>query len=203
LIPSAAFLTVYFLSQLKYLARNIFTIVLLITLIFNVLPYLKIQGYLPQDEGLYATNEDTTTVKNEYMPTWVIKDPTGHFSNKAEIVEGTGSLMNIKANSKNISLEAVLTSNAKIRVNTLYYPGWKAYIDGKETAISYNNLYGVMDISVPKNIQLVTLNFTETPLRLFADVVSILSFVLLLIFTFNPRLNFLLNIRKKSTKSGD
>lgn len=56
------------------LPKKIATLVTVLVIIFT-LPYLKIdRAFHP--ESFYTTNDDTTTVKNEYMPKWVKIDPT-------------------------------------------------------------------------------------------------------------------------------
>lgn len=57
---------------------------------------------------------------------------------------------------------------------TLYFPGWKAYENGREVAIT--NDKGIIGVRTS-----ATLRFTETPVRLIADIISIVS-VLVLVF---------------------
>lgn len=51
---------------------------------------------------------------------------------------------------------------------TLYFPGWKAYVNGREVPIT--NDHGTIRVTSP-----ATLRFTETPVRLIADIISVLS----------------------------
>ena len=70
-----------------------------------------------------------------------------------------------------------------MRINTIYYPGWKAYINGKESVIDYSNEKGVMDFSVMKGKSDINLIFTETSIRLASDAVSLIGFLFLLVLT--------------------
>ncbi len=57
---------------------------------------------------------------------------------------------------------------------TLYFPGWKAYVNGRELPIT--NEKGVIGVTAS-----ATLQFTETPVRLLADIISIVSIITLLL----------------------
>ena len=156
-------------------------IFLAIIAVFTVLPYAKPQQYINKGDGYYLTNDATTTSSNELMPLWVKEKPTKRFVEKVEIVKGAGTVNNISYNSKKITFNVLARENTKVRVNTIYYPGWKAYIDTKEAQISYENEHGVMDIPIPSGKHLVRANFTETPLRLISNTISLLSFFVLLL----------------------
>jgi len=68
----------------------------------------------------------------------------------------------------------------KVFVNTIYYPGWKLFINGKEEKIDYKNDRGLISFQSEigeKNIKLV---FNETLLRLFSDIISLFSLTLII-----------------------
>ncbi|MCL4397677.1 6-pyruvoyl-tetrahydropterin synthase-related protein [Patescibacteria group bacterium] len=102
-------------------------------------------------DSYYSTNDDTTTVKNEYMSKWVVSDPK------------TRPVSYIENISPNI-----------IRVNQIYFPGWEVFVDGKKTPISYAD-NGLIEIAVTPGSHNIKAEFTETPLRTAADIVSLLS----------------------------
>jgi uncharacterized membrane protein YfhO len=126
------------------------------------------------------------------MPLWVKTFPTHLTNNKIVVIKGNGSASNIISNSHKISFNLNLVSRSIVRINTIYYPGWKIKLDGQDIPISYANKLGVMDISVPEGTHAVLAAFTETPIRLISDFLSILS----LLFLF-----LILIIKKKSNKN--
>ena len=147
--------------------------------VFIVLPYAKPQQYINKGDSYYLTNDATTTSSNELMPLWVKKMPNERPLEKVEIF-GQGKVENVIYNSKQISFSVDLLSQSTVRINTIFYPGWKAYVDNKEVQISYQNERGVMDISIPSGKHLASANFTETPLRATSNIVSLFSFFALL-----------------------
>ena len=165
--------------------------------IFIVLPYAKPEYYFNKGDDYYLTNDATTTSSNELMPLWVKKMPIQRAEKKVEIVEGVGKVGNVSYDSKKIAFDVLANENTKVRVNTIYYPGWNVMVypsrchpelvsgshcKGKELIIDYQNEKGVMEIEIPKGENKVELKFSETPLRLFADFLSFVSIFLLFFY---------------------
>ncbi len=153
--------------------------------ILIVLPYAKPQNYIDKPDSYYLTNDATTTSSNELMPLWVKKIPSQRASKKVEIINGKGSIGNILFNSKQISFSIISLSQTTIRINTIYYPGWRINVDKVNTPISYSNEKGVMDIQVPLGTHMVNAKFEETPLRLVSNIISLSSFFLLVLLVVN------------------
>jgi len=155
--------------------------------IILVVPYAKPQYYFDKGDGYYLTNDATTTSSQELMPLWVKKYPIERTDKKVEIMQGKGSINNslFASNRGNFSLD--LESKSTIRVNTIYYPGWKVTVDDMPVAISYKNINGVMEFPVQSGKHNVKLQFQETKLRLFSDLLSLIGFMSLLLFLLVPR----------------
>jgi hypothetical protein len=67
-----------------------------------------------------------------------------------------------------------------VTVNTLYFPGWIASVDGKEVPINYRQ-DGIIRISVPQGSHSMSVRFTDTPVRKVASALSIVSVAVLTI----------------------
>lgn len=148
--------------------------------IFIVLPYAKPEYYFNKGDDYYLTNDATTTSSNELMPLWVKKFPSQRPENKVEIIKGEGNIENIFSNSKIVKFSINTSTESIVRINTIYYPGWKVNVDNQNAAIYYENEKGVMDITVASGKHLVKANYTETPLRAASNTISLLSIVALL-----------------------
>lgn len=181
-IVSISFLAACVISTAPNRLKIPITVLSLIILTLSAKPFLTPSEFFDKGEGFYATNMDTTTVKNEYMQKWVKEKPIERFKEKVEIVEGIGSVNNLVYNSKKIVFNADVQDNIRVRINTIYYPGWRLMVDDNDTAISYANEQGVMEILVPKGNHLVQARFEETSLRLASDIISVLSIFVLLLF---------------------
>lgn len=175
----------------KIIGRYI-AVLLSIIAVFIVLPYAKPQYYINKGDGYYLTNDATTTSSNELMPLWVKKIPLQRSVNKVELIKGVGNIQNVFFNSKQIKFSVNVLSQSIIRINTIYYPGWSAFVDKTNMPISSSNEKGVMDVSVSSGKHVVQLNFGETPLRLISDMISlsVLFMFLLLVIKRNKYVFF-------------
>ena len=70
-----------------------------------------------------------------------------------------------------------------------YYPGWKIFIDGKETSIADPKSTGgiLSPAAPPNNPQSIQFRFAETPLRTFANLLSIAAALVWLRFSSPPQ----------------
>lgn len=74
-----------------------------------------------------------------------------------------------------------------MRIHTYWFPGWRAYIDGKEVNIDYSNEYGLMDIRVPAGEHKIDIKLGDTALRLIAKAISLISLLILGLIIFVKR----------------
>jgi len=133
------------------------------------------KNYQDYPDTFYSTNVDSTTVKGEYMPIWVHTLP-GHMpSAKVNIAEKAGIVSSLISNGNKINVTIQMIKSGIVQINTVYFPGWEAYVDGKQQKISYNNPYGLMQIPLKTGKHTVLVTFTETRERLFSDILSIVS----------------------------
>jgi hypothetical protein len=143
--------------------------------------YAKPEKYIDRGDNFYMTNDATTTSSQELMPLWVKSLPNERYEKKVEIPDRLGSISDLTFNSKNTLFTADMKDSGFMIVNTIYYPGWEAFIDEKKVGISFNNNKGIMRINLPKGKHNVKFVFKETMLRLIADSISLTTFILILV----------------------
>lgn len=188
LIFGLGFLTAYVIFNLKK-QQLIISSIIIILLIFSSYQYVIPKKRVFRDDSFYSTNEATTTVQDEYMPKWVKSRPIERYKNKVEIARGLGEIKNLSYNdSKKITFNVVGDVNSKIRINTIYYPGWKANVNGKKSTIFYDNPNGVMELDLNPGENRVEIIFSETRVRSVSNLISIISLVCLLVWS-NRRKN--------------
>lgn len=117
--------------------------------------YLE-EGYLPATAEMLA---------NGKLEKWILEKGQGKVEEK--------TILN--------HYKSLVTTNNETLVLTLtthYFPGWKAYIDGQETEIETTENYGFMRIIIPSGLHRVEFKFTDTLIRSFANLLSILSVII-------------------------
>lgn len=182
LILTVSFLAGYSIFQANSKIKTPLIALLLVLLVYSSFEYSQPKGYIDRDDSYYYTNDSTTTVMNEYLPLWVKEQSTNRPDKKVEVIKGSGQIISFSSNSKRVEVN-VLDKIEILRINILYYPGWKAYIDGKETKIDYSNKKGVMDIQIPNGTRTVELLFEETLIRKAANSLSVFTFLVLIGFS--------------------
>ncbi len=183
-----AFLVAANLSILNGYKKLGATIILVAVLLFSAIPFLKPSAHFDKEEGYYATNMATTTVHDEYLPTWMKEKPFQRPERKVEVIKGKGEVQDIFYNNKKVQFGVNSQTTTTVRVNTVYWPGWHATIDGKPISLSYINPKGVIEFDAPQGTHQVQIGFRETPLRLFSDFLSIISLIILFGLTTKTRL---------------
>ena len=59
-----------------------------------------------------------------------------------------GQVLSAQLSPTYYELRAQIVEEARIRVNTFCFPGWKLYVNGAERPIAYDNIQGVMQFSL-------------------------------------------------------
>lgn len=69
----------------------------------------------------------------------------------------------------------------KIVINTFNFPGWEAYIDGQKTTIFDKNRLKLITIQIPKGNHTLIVQFSNTPIRLFGNYITVLTIFSLIV----------------------
>jgi len=122
-----------------------------------------------------------------------------------ESLSGTVDYRQISRSSVNHSYLVNLASNAVIKENTYYFPGWKVFVNGKEIPIDFkNSLYpGIITFNLAKGLYKVDVVYTKTIERKIGELLSILTvtFLLLIVLDHNyVKRTDMKNIQKRRKK---
>ena len=175
--PIAAFMTAYWVNRTKRIWVGILFALFAIVISNS---YVRPVLYEQRNESYYLSRpnftDGTSSMGNSFSTIWSVWKPTRP---PADISISDGMLLK-KSESYldrrfNISMKKIGT----VTVNILYFPGWKATIDTKETPISYEK-DGIIHVFVPSGVHTLRVFMTETTTRRVADYISIASLVFLL-----------------------
>lgn len=178
-------LIIFLASTLSgYLARNKISLFLgLLLVVYAVVGNFSLispSGFFRKNDAYYYTNDATTTAKDELTPNWVIEKPKSRYASKVEIIFGRAEINQLLYNSKSISFQLKALSAGSLQINTIYFPGWKFKMNNKEIPIGYNNPRGLITFAFPQGTNQISGRFTETPLRLAADIISLMAIIFII-----------------------
>lgn len=144
---------------------------------------------LPPGDAL----EGTTTWAGEQATRWLVPKPTAIPAQHVEGLEAntqpTVQLQQWKTDRHEYSVSA--PNPMTVVEHTMYYPGWKLWINGEETPIDYQNSQapGQIVFSLPQGQSTIKTQLTESPSRLAMDRLSLftLAGVILLLIGFESK----------------
>jgi len=154
--------------------------VLVAILLGSTFTYWKAKGYSNIPDSFFETVYRGTTDTGESAPIWSVrfmeKIPKSH----AEVIYG-----NVKIVEKDRMTTMhkysinVLSEEARIRENTLFFPSWKVYVDGVATNIQFQDPSerGLITYTLNKGEHDVLIEFKDTKLRLVSNAISIVSLI--------------------------
>lgn len=174
-IVGVAFLVSYSINGVaEYKRKILLGVVFLILLLPSFVRIIGIEksGYT---DDFFATNEDTTTVKNEYMPVYVSEIPTARPASFLTINDENTLI--VQRPTTDISFSLSPTENSRLVYKQFYFPGWNLYVNGAKKDIQVTK-QGEIGFFLEPGQYNVQIKFEETAQRLFADSISIISILL-------------------------
>lgn len=169
--------------------------------IFPSRHYPRPEGYYQIDDHYFQNYQGSTTIQGEFTPLGLSENIYQYTQPKIGILEGQATFKSLQEKSGKITFTAFVESeNALFKVGQLYFPGWKLIIDEKETLINpvvlineggkSTVLKGLITFYLEQGSHQVKLQFKKTPLRLLADLISLISFLVwVVVFIFSRKLS--------------
>lgn len=168
-----AFLAGFSIKNWKKGENIVVAVLLVILLYISSWQYFFPKTYQYFPDTFYSTNQDSTTVHNEYMPIWVSKLPLS----SERISFPHGIITNLTDNGNALSFQTTATISSQITISTIYFPGWMGKIDGQKIAIAPAHDTGFITADVASGTHQVKIWFGETPIRFLADAVSLITII--------------------------
>ncbi len=106
--------------------------------------------------------------------------------------------LSIKQYKENIvSITTSTASNSLLVLSDNYYPGWKAYVDGKETQI-YRTNYTFRSVVLPKGEHIVGFKYEPKSFQVGVSLSILSAAIMFLLFIFRPKVSSYKNHRNIS-----
>ncbi|MDP8923708.1 MAG: hypothetical protein M3O34_12610, partial [Chloroflexota bacterium] len=133
-----------------------------------------------------------TTVAGEYVPIWVKDKPFVSPEALAIVLGGESPDVHVPSSDPRIHVDRLVKetnrqvfkvsapSDGRIVLNTAYFPGWRAEIDGRPTEIEATNPEGLIGVRVPAGEHWIEILFENTPIRAWGERVSLAVLVVCL-----------------------
>ncbi len=151
--------------------------------IFGLVIVISSFNFVGYAARIEVTNENTTAAKlkeyydsgltygHDYLPRGAIV-PSRSIVTKSDAMEGNVLALERREGCADLALR--VEGGGKVRIYTNWFPGWRAYVDGKDVDIQKDG-EGLMILGIPTGIHDVRISFEDTRVRSLANLISLLS----------------------------
>ena len=101
--------------------------------------------------------------------------PTEVPSSNYSIVRGTMLVRTVEDVPQEKVFDVSTSGPGLLRLNTFTFPGWKTFVDNQKVSYSDNNKFKLITVAVPAGKHTIKATFTDTPIRLFANIISLFT----------------------------
>ncbi|NOX61138.1 MAG: hypothetical protein GXP42_04215 [Chloroflexi bacterium] len=98
----------------------------------------------------------------------------------AGVIAGQGKVESVRHGAGSEEVRVFASTPVTLQFYTYWYPGWRAFVNGRETTIRAEGPQGLITLDLPAGEHHVRIRFTNTPLRTVASLISIFTLILLL-----------------------
>ncbi|HKZ35269.1 MAG TPA: hypothetical protein VJ242_01010 [Patescibacteria group bacterium] len=197
-----SFLAAWLVSQQKKLAW-VLAFGLMAVALYTNRNHLRVNQVINPPEADFYTYAGTTTFLNEFRPRWRQSDKTNTLDPKV-LSEAESDKIKLSTNRSNrLEFSTDFGEVRNVQINLLYYPGWHFFTRtgeswrelklGEEIKLvemtehpvgfgqwTFLDIEGTLQMKAPAGEQSFRFTFTETPMRQFADWVSLTSLIIFL-----------------------
>ncbi|MDP3988161.1 MAG: hypothetical protein Q8P80_03395 [Candidatus Levybacteria bacterium] len=177
MVFTTSIFSVSFLN-LSIFRKNIYYAILIIVVILSTVHYWNPPlGFDKIDEKYYWNFPLTTTYYGETDVIWSEGPAKLYPKNRVDVIGGRAQISNFTKKSNLQTFKVSAQTNAQLVDHTQYFPGWKVYSNGKQVPIEFQdqNWRGQITFYLPKGENLVRVEFGENPIRIVADVLSLIT----------------------------
>ena len=150
------------------------------------LNFIGPDGYIVIDKGISRdmirttqTNYAGLTYANEFIPLDAVF-PNSTIKTKVSVVSGYADFTVTEEKCSSLSFNTDAKEASILRINTFYFPGWTAYVDGKKEEVRVDS-EGLMELDIEKGVHEIKVEFENTWVRTIATLISIISLAFLII----------------------
>ncbi|QQG41075.1 MAG: hypothetical protein HYV37_01995 [Candidatus Levyibacteriota bacterium] len=184
-------LSVSFLS-IPFFQKKIGFLVLIFGIVFSTIWYWTPQlGFIKINEVDYWNYPLNTTYFGETDVIWSAGPAGSYPKNRIDVIGGKATITDFvkKSNLHTFTLQG--ETKSQLVDHTQYFPGWRVFVDNNEVPVQFQDEHwrGQITFFVPKGKYNVVISFGETAIRIFSDLLSLLTIIFLFLFClFDPKI---------------
>ena len=188
---ATSFLSTAYLSFNFAKNRRLLITIAAFVAVSTVFYWVPQYGHNDIDEAYYWDFPLNTTYYGETDVIWSAGPAGSYPSSPVQVIDGYATVTNIVKKGHIHTFTVDASESARLVDNTQYFPGWRVYVDGEKTPVEFQDQQwrGLVTFAVPDGKHDVRVVFGRTPVRLGAEIISIVMMgVLIVIAPFFQRI---------------
>ena len=171
------------LFKTRYLRILITTSVVILAIGINYTNFREDRWFYISDQEQFSGDrwqEQTASAVNDFWPIYGTKIPTKQAPEKPVFVKGDGKVIKFEKKSHSANATFFVSSKeAVVQFPIAYFDGWKA--SDPKVSIFPSGEFGQITTTISEGEHSISLNFTNTFIRTFGNLLSLVSFILLVL----------------------
>ncbi|MBI2196433.1 hypothetical protein HYU45_02355 [Candidatus Daviesbacteria bacterium] len=170
------------LFKLDFKYRNLLWITLVFAVVTLNFPYFRPEKFIQtNDQKLLSGIDFDRQIKRsifDYLPIYAKEPPAELATERYQILTGESRVYDFNEGTNWITFKTETLAHTIIRLSQYYFPSWKIYVDGKETAVEYkDNSLGLMTFILGKGNHEIMARLYDTPIRSVGNLITLVGIV--------------------------
>lgn len=167
-------------SLTRIYKSRILYVFLIIICVLSTYSYAHAPYFYNRGDTYYTTRENfiygTNSIGNVFQTKWL---PQQEKLPRGQIAIESGNVIQTLNSPTSKVFDVSVSDATSIILNTAYFPGWTAEVDGITREIKNN--HGKIEVGIPKGAHHVQISFQDTTVRLLAKLITIVSLMIIII----------------------
>lgn len=192
---SVGYLMYFAKSHIKWNADILIGIIIIVLTVFTSFKLFVPQGFNSYPSSYYTQKEyiqfTVSKISDEYLPAGfdVPRSISEIPVSPVELLNTSGSIDNVTRRQNNLKASYRIAKDGVAHINIAYFPGWRAYLNEKSVPIVPTPRG--MNVSIPYGEGIIELKFSQTPIEVLGNTLSVVAFFAVLagimFLTFNKK----------------
>lgn len=176
---------IMYLLPRKYIVSV--AVIIVVACLYTTSDYRYAKEHTKRNSQFYRSIYEGTTDTGESSPIWSVRFMEQRPAGNTQVIEGVATIVETHRTSTERDYRVtVLSDQARLLENTLYFPGWNVYRAGYQVPLADivwqdPNYRGLITFFVPRGTYDIRIVFENTRVRTIAEYISLVSFSALIV----------------------
>lgn len=175
----AGVITPYLKNKYKFIY-----VILFVGAIISTISYFKPKEYVEDSFFEKFTNKELMNrgvdLTKDYLPIWTQK-VSDDLLTIPRAVSGEVDIRSFEKKGIRVQSKLNVLKDSEIEVPVSYFPGWVVLVDGSNINLEKPSQWGLIKFKLPKGSYNLKIEFKDTPIRMWGNVISFVSILLVLV----------------------